>query len=383
MPNSNVHFVGWASVAALSQIFWGCSTGFLRFLAVERDVGFLVVAAMNGVISTFASSAPVLWKLHDEQLPFKSVYTIPRLFSLLVVTSVLSFGLPAASQLTLSIHVQMIFLQAPLFVALIVRWVLKKPLPRFTFPAIIFSGIGSLLGLFGEIIANPDTQELTLKNYFGFLVSLLTTISFAIYLVLVQIITQHKAKFARELLVWWQFLVAAIVGSVLATFFDDWSVLRDLDALGWISLLLTAVLCFTCANLMQLAAIRRLGSPFVGCLMPVRFVASIFLGASPYLNEELNTLNIVGSVIVILSVGFYLFMQYRESRQKSLEGANPESIELSGSDHFTGNGITAIVDGAAQVSERSLSFTISSQSDGASDIGVPNSVKTDTISKAL
>lgn len=92
-------------------------------------------------------------------------------------------------------------------------------------------------------------------------------------------------------------------------------------------------------------------------------------GASPYLNEELNTLNIVGSLIVIASVGFYLFMQYRDAKQANLT----KDVEL---EHVPSSTLTPTEtvhkDGKVltEYPERSLSISIdlSTTSSAVSDL---------------
>ena len=92
------------------------------------------------------------------------------------------------------------------------------------FVAIICCGAGAILGLFGEVLSNPDSQKLTLENYLGFLVALVTTIFFAIYLVLIQMVTRLSLQFPRELIVWWHMMSMAVVGAILAPIFEDWCV---------------------------------------------------------------------------------------------------------------------------------------------------------------
>lgn len=92
-----------------------------------------------------------------------------------------------------------------------------------------------------------------------------------------------------------------------------------LPGLGWEDFLVLSIFSlfvYLLANVIQLRCVQVLGAPFVSTLLPWRLVAAVAIGVSPFLGEELSILNGVGCVVVFVSLGMYLYAQFRASKAK-------------------------------------------------------------------
>lgn len=70
---------------------------------------------------------------------------------------------------------------------------------------------------------------------------------------------------------------------------------------------------------LQIIAVRNLGAPLVSTVIAWGFVVALIFGTSPLLNEKVNTLNIVGAVVMSVTVTSYLVYQYVLSRRVKVE----------------------------------------------------------------
>ena len=84
---------------------------------------------------------------------------------------------------------------------------------------------------------------------------------------------------------------------------------------------------------LQIIAVRNLGAPLVSTVIAWGFVVALVFGTSPLLNEKVNTLNIIGAVIMSGAVTTYLVYQYILSRRVDAEKA--ADVESDDSDSRT------------------------------------------------
>ena len=75
-------------------------------------------------------------------------------------------------------------------------------------------------------------------------------------------------------------------------------------------ILLIEILFYVVSLFFEIFAVRRLGAPLVGTVTAWSLVSAVCFGAI-FLGEPLNAINIVGCVVVVLSVTWYLVEQFR------------------------------------------------------------------------
>ena len=208
----------------------------------------------------------------------------------------------------------MILLLGPFVVAFVSRVFLKQPLPRCTVPALIVSTGGAFLGLFGDLLETTQEEglDLVFDDYIGFMLAFVGVFGTAFYYLFLQ---QIKKGTSTDCVVWLSFLICTLA-IPMSVPLEDWTVWADFTWIDYFMWVCYSVFVLLTCQYMQMAAIRKLGAPLVTTLQPVRMVSALAYGLSPLLGEELSTLNIIGAVIIMISLGSFLFLQFWTTRKK-------------------------------------------------------------------
>jgi drug/metabolite transporter (DMT)-like permease len=191
------------------------------------------------------------------------------------------------------------FYSAPIWTALLARFMLGERLGRAFVPTIGGLGIGAWLALFGlDGIASANALGMTLAVASG--------ATWAVYSVLLR---RHAPTVRLRPLVLASFMAACIFFILLAVPFGtwpDWS--APPSAWGWMALLvavpsLASVLLFT-------AALQRAPSGQVNVLVGMELAATVFF-AWLILGESVDAPRLAGIGLVLASVTAYLLVQGR------------------------------------------------------------------------
>ena len=208
-----------------------------------------------------------------------------------VCWSVMFTAFMMAITLTTVANVLVTMAAAPLFTALISRVVLGHHLPRYTWTAIVFAGLG-IVWMYGSELATGDA-----RHWLGTAVALCVPVAAAVNWTVLQ---RERARATHQPGV--DFMPAVLLGSVLSALMTWWPA-QPLQAtatdISWLAMLGLVQLAIPC--LMAVAAARVLSAPEVALLslLEVVFgVAWVWLGVG----EAPSVAVLIGGSMVLLAL---------------------------------------------------------------------------------
>lgn len=233
---------------------------------------------------------------------------------------------------------QMVFLLAPLLVALMARALLSSPLPPGLFPALLFMLLGAGMVIVSKAIGGgggggqspghgagwllawaPLGQsvgpagfpglggELTWRDGVGLSLAFVGTLALAFFMLLVQ----TSRCLSDQAILWCSFLTQAILCGTLTLWLerDRWHVVQHLTWHEWGLVAAVAVAFTWAANLGQQTVIRKLGAPQAAAFLPARLLGSL-LASYPLLSEGISSAaELAGAFLLLASVTWYLRLQ--------------------------------------------------------------------------
>jgi drug/metabolite transporter (DMT)-like permease len=289
----------WVLVALAAHTAWGMNPVLGRYLQTVSELPSLSLLVVG-----YAPLA-VIFLVHT--LP-RHGRTISRsrglwLFALIVVARSITNVL--AARFTLAIYVQLITLMTPFIVAFLSVLVLREPLPRHIWPALLLSSLGSLLMISSDIGAGGVAFALTRSDWLGIGLALASSLFLALYMIV-------AGRTARTDLSGWsvlffQSIVILTVSLAISLLVgEEWGRWRQIGAVDWSVMAVYALVVMVAANGMQLAALRHLGAPVVSSLMGWRLLSTLVV-AMLLLGEGLQSgWQVVGMVIVLATLTWYL-----------------------------------------------------------------------------
>lgn len=293
-------------IAFLAQSFRGFGPGFSRYL--QKTAGFEsleLVSVRNGAAVVLLAPY-VFYKMRLRVFLLKNLWVLVLAWAPAQIASFYS------AQFTYSYYLKLIDLTTPFFVAIIARGFLKKSLPPYTLPAMIVAALGAATSLSGQLM-NGDQLTFVNEDLLGMGLGFTSAFCVACGLVFYQTV---ETKFPSEAIFWLQNLSVFCITFPLSmgvdpSWAETWRGLTTQDGI----ILFLQILFFMIGLMLQIIAIRGLGAPLVSTVMAWGFVVALLFGMSPLLNEQVNTLNIVGALIVTVTVTAYLVYQYLLSKR--------------------------------------------------------------------
>jgi len=128
------------------------------------------------------------------------------------------------------------------------------------------------------------------------------------YMVMVRRTVKHRIR--AEALLFLQLLVIVVVcGGISVGIGEDWTRYGEIGAVDWIVFFVFTFVVFLGANLGQIQAIQHIGAPAVSTMLSTRLASALVFGAV-LLNERLESVwQVLGAVIVLVTVTTYLYLQ--------------------------------------------------------------------------
>ncbi len=238
------------------------------------------------------------------------VFRNPIIWLFALVVSVRAMTNLTSARFTLAIYVQLITLLTPLLVALLSKLLFRDRLPPFTLPAIGLSLIGSLLMMSGDLGAGV-LLRLTSSDLIGIAMALVSACALALYMILIPRATGAGNVRAEAMLLVQLIALTITCGGASVALAEPWSQFLVIGPLDWIVFAGFVIFVLLGANLGQIVALRQLGAPLVSSTMGWRLISALAL-AGVLLGERLqNIWQMLGAVIVLVTITFYLRRQYR------------------------------------------------------------------------
>ncbi len=303
-PSAPGPLIPWLLVALTAHTGWGIYPVLARYLQTVSGIPSMALLAV--------SYAPLVVVFLVYALPrYGAVFRSSRplwIFGVVVVARSITNVL--ATRYTQALFVQLITLMTPFLIAFLSTLVLHESLPRITLPAMVLSGVGSLLMLSSEISAEGVRFALTRTDWIGIGLALASAIALAFYMIAVRRTVQvHLSGFVVLLFQSTVIAGTSLLLSLLAG--EEWSRWQTLGGTDWLVLGIFALAIVIGANALQISALRRLGAPVVSSLMGWRLLSTLVLGIL-LLGEGLQSwLQAVGMAIVLATVTWYLWHERR------------------------------------------------------------------------
>ena len=292
----------WFLVALAAYTGWGAYPVLVRYL---QTVSLLPSMSLLAVGSTVAFVGLLLFlRPHIEWRIFRSrlLWVFVVVLIARAITNLLS------AKFTLAIYVQLINLMTPFLLVLLSATLLKDHIPPYTGRAILIAFFGAVLMMSGDINKTGLSVSLTSSDWLGIGLALFSSLTLAIYLILVRRTVDHNITGDAVLVV----QLAAIVAVSLPLSFllsEDWGRWQELETKDWLVFTTFSLGVLLGANLGQIGALRQLGAPLVSSMLAWRLVVALVVAAF-LLNERLTSpWQLLGALIVVLTISWYLWQQ--------------------------------------------------------------------------
>jgi len=213
-----------------------------------------------------------------------------------------------AARFTLAIYVQLITLLTPFLVALLSTVVWHERLPRYTGRALALGLIGVLLIIGADYFGDQTLPTANRTDWLGISLAAVSSLLLALYMIAVRRSTFHNIRAEALLLVQ---LFSLSAGSFILSFLlgESWQQWQMIAAFDWLIFGLLTFGVLAGANIGQIGAIRHLGAALVSSTMPWRLVSVLAVSAI-LLDERLTSVwQLVGVVLVMVTVSWYLWQQ--------------------------------------------------------------------------
>jgi drug/metabolite transporter (DMT)-like permease len=295
---------------------WGAYPVMARYLQTVAELpsmALLLAANLTAMTALVAFVRP----------PLKRRFLRSRLvWFFLVVIVVRAITNLLAARFTLAIYVQLITLLTPFLVALLSSTLFRDHIPPNTIRAIFLAFLGGLLMMSGDIGEAGVQLALGSEDWLGIGLAFLSTFSLALYMLIIRrSVRQHipgESMFLLQLI-----SVSAVTLPVSLLTGEEWGRWRDLPPEGWLLFAVFSLAVVMGSNMGQIAALRHLGAPLVSSLLAWRLVSALIIAAL-LLDERLTTWwQIVGALVVLLTITWYLRGQRAASSAQVRQKAGP------------------------------------------------------------
>ena len=292
----------WVAATLIAQTGWGAYPVLARYLQTVSDLPSMSLVAMGNLLALLLLSFLILPNLNGRALRSPALW----LFVLIVVGRGLSNFL--APRFTLSIYVQLITQMTPFIVAVLSTAVFHEHLPRYTGRAIVLCFIGAGLMMSGSFSGDNAAGGFTSSDWLGVGLATVSAFLLALYMIAVRRTARHHIN--GETLLFAQLLALGLSGLVLSFITgEDWSQWANNSPKDWLVFAALVIGVFAASNILQIGAIRHLGSALVSSTMAWRLISALVLAAL-LLDERLTSLwQLMGTVLVLVTITWYLRQQ--------------------------------------------------------------------------
>ncbi|MBI4851203.1 MAG: DMT family transporter [Acidobacteria bacterium] len=295
-----------------AHLSWGSYPVIAKKLLLALPPFALVAVGYAGVLLLML---PVIlkhsWK---ESLNNRTAWLLMLVGAIRMVTNILSI------QSTRAAYVQLINLLTPFVVALLGRAFFREAIPPYTFSALAISSIGSVLVIIREPSFTIFQGEWQMKDTIGISLAMFSNVFLAFYVLL----TRHEqsTRGINSIVLFSQQSVVLMLTGILASIClrENWGSWFMMSREMWMLFGCLILVNLIAGNLLQINSLASLGAALFTSLMGARLVAALVLSAL-LLNEPLKSWwQILGAVLVILSIMAYMLLQ---TRRKEVEKDNP------------------------------------------------------------
>lgn len=292
----------WMLAALVSHTSWGAYPVLARYL---QTVSGLPSMSLLVVSMTCSLVLMLAWRaVRRRPLPRPSRF----LAVIALVVAARSITNLLAARYTLAIYVQLITLMTPFVVAMLNRLAFDEPTPPATGRAMVLATLGALLMLSGSIEQQGVIKPLTPSDWLGLGLAAFSTVALALYMLIVRRSVAYNLSGEQVFLAQ---IVTVLAISTPASLLlrEEWGRWLQLTPTDWLVFGAFAGLVIFGANVLQIAALRRIGATTVSSMLPWRMVVVLVLAAL-LLGERLTSIwQLIGAVLVTSTLMWYLWKQ--------------------------------------------------------------------------
>lgn len=299
----------WIAAALAAHTAWGAYPVLARYLqtvSLIPSMSLLIVGSLVALLGLLFLVRP-----HIEPSFFRSRLT----WAFMIVIAIRAITNLLAARFTLAIYVQLITLMTPFLVVVLSATFLRDQIPPYTGRAILIATIGALLLMSGDIGQAGQPFSLDPNDWLGIGLALTSTLALALYMILIRHSTRRNISGEGMLFI--QLLTILAVSLPISLLLEeDWDRWRQLQTVDWVVFATFGLGILLGANLGQVSALRHLGAPLVSSLLAWRLISALFF-ATILLGERLTSIwQLLGTLIVLLTVTWYLWQQREPIRIK-------------------------------------------------------------------
>lgn len=285
-------------IAFASHTLWGAYPVLTKLLIGVFGLPSLVFLTSGQAITSLTSAYLARRYLRWGLLLKPAMIALMLVAASRAVTNILSI------EYTLAIYVQLLNLLAPFVVALLGSLVFAEEPPPHTIKAMLVATVGAAL----VIVGNPLRFSVSLgpTDALGIVMALASVLALGLWTHISRLNTNRQGVEPVTTLVA-QAAGVAIVSAVTSVIFgQDWGAWGQLSLRGWALFALIAASIQVGGNILQITALSRLRAAVFSSFTAWRLVVAL-AGGALLLNERLTSLwQIVGALVVIVTVTLYL-----------------------------------------------------------------------------
>lgn len=294
--------LAWAFGGALaSHLCWGTYPVISKLLL--KVIPPFTLVCFGYVVVILVMSPILIRDSWRASLAAKSAWLLMLFGALRMVTNILSIHATRAT------YVQLINLSSPFAVTLLGRIFFREKIPRYTFPALTVSTIGSFLIITGgPWLVLP--QEWKPTDSLGILLALCSNIFLALYVLYTRY--EQATRGISAMVLFAQQCVVLVITSIIGgigrgeKMLDVWS---GLPIFLWVLFFIFVSCNLLMGNLLQISSLKKLGAALFSSFIGARLVAALVLGTL-LLGEKLSSgWQVLGAAMVITAVTTYVSLQ--------------------------------------------------------------------------
>jgi drug/metabolite transporter (DMT)-like permease len=295
---------GWILLSIVSH------TSFGLYVVFSKDL-FRYLPPFALLACTFSVVLVVSFMLLHKEINWQD-FARASIWLVVVVALLRSITKMLAVQYTLATYVQLLDLGAPFVTAFISWGLLRERLPRGTILALMTTTVGVFL----VIVINP--WDIQLPNgqtgLIGIVLAMASSIFMGILVVVTGFVTRVRSNPAN---VYIQQTLALVVTyfALSMVFNESWLPFKSMTV-STLCYLIVFVLIVFIGGWLTVFSLSRVNSTLFSVLLSLRLVTAMVAGWV-ILGEKLsNPMQVVGFVLVVVSITWYLWQQDRREQQR-------------------------------------------------------------------
>ncbi|KAJ6226648.1 inner membrane protein ytff [Anaeramoeba flamelloides] len=295
----------------LVHTIFGLYAVLLRYLQKVKKVPNFVLGAMASLVA-FLCALLILATSKKRIRALIETVKDKKIWLLIFFAAARSITLFGAAKYSPAPYIVLVTNLAPFMVAILAKIFLSERLPKYIFQSLFLILVGVVLLGFDE----KGSFYVNLRAIWGIVLIFLSSISLALYLILVRVLTLKK-KNEFTLIASFEFPIAILNIILSLSTQQDWSTLGGIGVKGSFAFIGISIGVIFLGNFSQIWLISKLGATFVTSLLAWRVIISV-LFSNFLLKEDVfkSVYQIIGWCLIIVVLFAFLMIQAARAYQE-------------------------------------------------------------------